>query len=177
MNLIPNIASNLSDNTCSEGLVQFISTLIASSWHPFDSNDILVFNYQAGAEFYKFIRKLVINSNASPAILLFMAYYALQIEVFAANEEDKKCILVVCMILAYKVLNDQTYSNSAWSLCSEIPLHAINSCEMQVIKCLHYNLTISTENYQAWMNMIFIRWKLMLNLIVPSEYSGETGFY
>jgi hypothetical protein len=59
--------------------------------------------------------------------------------------------LVTCLMLAHKTSNDSVYSNQYFSEILNLNLGTINACELNVLTLLEFNVNVSVEEYNAFM--------------------------
>ena len=63
-------------------------------------------------------------------------------------------LFTVSVILANKYLDDNSYSNKAWSDVTGLELRKINIMEQEFMKYVDYNLVVVRTEYSAWVNWL-----------------------
>jgi len=58
------------------------------------------------------------------------------------------------LVCASKYLEDNTFTNKAWSEISKIPLNQINTLEMGFLTILQFNVHINEQRYSQWLNYL-----------------------
>nr|CAG8512379.1 7360_t:CDS:2 [Entrophospora candida]CAG8572073.1 12038_t:CDS:2 [Entrophospora candida] len=62
-------------------------------------------------------------------------------------------MFLASLIVASKYLQDNNYSNNAWSKISGLSLKEINSIERRFLQLIVYNLYVSEEVFNNWTNL------------------------
>lgn len=72
-------------------------------------------------------------------------------------------MFLASLIVASKYLQDNNYSNNAWSKISGLSLKEINSIERRFLQLIVYNLYVSEEVFNNWTNLLNSHIKTILN--------------
>ena len=81
-------------------------------------------------------------------------------------------LFTVALVLANKYLDDNSYSNKAWSEVTGLELHKINIMELEFMKFIDYSLLVKEREYLGW-----VRWLesfisvVMEEMYVASRYT------
>jgi hypothetical protein len=70
------------------------------------------------------------------------------------NIVDMIFYLVTCLMLAHKISNDSVYSNQYFSQILNLNLGTINGCELNVLSLLQFNVNVSVEEYNAFVQFV-----------------------
>jgi hypothetical protein len=70
------------------------------------------------------------------------------------NIVDMIFYLVTCLMLAHKISNDSVYSNQYFCEILNLNLGTINGCELNVLSLLQFNVNISVEEYNAFVQFV-----------------------
>jgi hypothetical protein len=63
-------------------------------------------------------------------------------------------LFTIAVVLANKYLDDNSYSNKAWSDVTGLELRKINIMEQEFMKYIDYNLVVEEREYVAWVNWL-----------------------
>lgn len=63
-------------------------------------------------------------------------------------------LFTIAVVLANKYLDDNSYSNKAWSDVTGLELRKINVMEQEFMKYIDYNLAVDEDHYVAWVNWL-----------------------
>ncbi|KAI8812452.1 cyclin PHO80-like protein, partial [Cladochytrium replicatum] len=67
--------------------------------------------------------------------------------------EGSECRLMVCsLMLAMKVLLDNTYTNRTWNKVSKIPIEELNVMEIEFLLQLNFDLYVDEDEYFSWIH-------------------------
>jgi hypothetical protein len=70
------------------------------------------------------------------------------------NIVDMIFYLVTCLMLAHKTSNDSVYSNQYFSQILNLNLGTINACELNVLLLLQFNVNVSVEEYNGFVQFV-----------------------
>ncbi|KAJ3155253.1 hypothetical protein HDU86_004343 [Geranomyces michiganensis] len=144
-------------------LTLFISAFVHSTWHNTTLPPSPTFtNYTAH----------ILSTTALPFSVLLLSLLLVsrlkKRHPDLRGAEGSECRLLVCaLIVAMKVLLDNTYTNKTWEKVCGIPVKELNIMEMEFLAQLDFDTHVSEGEYFAWLQHI--------ELAVQSFKSGSSS--
>ncbi|KAK9719443.1 hypothetical protein K7432_004779 [Basidiobolus ranarum] len=105
------------------------------------------------AHFQDFIEQILLNSGASPSVLLLALKYiqrvtkAAQLPITGFEHH----MVVVAIMLAHKVLEDDSFTNISWSQISGINVQELTNFEHSFLIAVSFDLFVSEIEYTQWL--------------------------
>ncbi|KAI8966981.1 cyclin-domain-containing protein [Mycotypha africana] len=111
------------------------------------------------AAFKKYCRQVLTATQLSESvILLSLKYIAMLLQnspnIQGADGSEYR-LFTVALMLANKFLDDNTFTNKTWSEVSGMKVMDLNIMEIEFLDVLHFNLTISKEEYERWRTALY----------------------
>jgi hypothetical protein len=105
-----------------------------------------------------FISKTIKAVQLPEAIHFLAVYYMTQVRIKNPSVRMKPgmeyILVIACMILAQKVLDDYRWPNKAWARLTGLPLREINVMERELLGRLSYSLNVSEVEYVKWVGVL-----------------------
>ncbi|ORX93185.1 hypothetical protein K493DRAFT_302817 [Basidiobolus meristosporus CBS 931.73] len=99
------------------------------------------------------IERILHTSGVSPSVLLLALKYIQRVtknpQIRISGYERQ--LFVVAVILAHKVLEDDTYTNSSWSHISGISVSELTSFEQSFLFAIGFDLFVSEIEFTQWL--------------------------
>ncbi|ORX79703.1 hypothetical protein K493DRAFT_321007 [Basidiobolus meristosporus CBS 931.73] len=110
-------------------------------------------------EMIEFVQRLLIFTDAPSTVVFVGLNYLYRLRTSGIFTEDPACgseyrVLVVALLVASKYIEDQSYSNQSWSEVSGFDAEEVNLMEREFLTELDWNLWISPEEYEGWIEGI-----------------------
>lgn len=80
-------------------------------------------------------------------------------------------LAATALMLANKFLDDNTYTTKTWSTVTQMNLKEMRSMEVELIKCLDYDMTVRQKEYESWLEMLhgFMRARTVVTHGLPAS--------
>lgn len=111
-----------------------------------------------------FLTEILKRSRASlPIFQIALRYYltlTLKLSDGDENIDELVCIkkrFLVCLILSFKYHFDCQYSFQSWAKISGLTVKDLQRLEVQALKGLDYRLSVSSEDYESWINKLALK--------------------
>lgn len=104
-----------------------------------------------------FVKEILIRAQTTFSTLQLALLYLLRVRLALAEHRRPVCarrMFLGCLIVAYKYLQDRTYSNVAWSRITGLSVLEITAVEAEVLGYIDYRLTVSEETFKRWSLLI-----------------------
>ncbi|TPX62221.1 hypothetical protein SpCBS45565_g07067 [Spizellomyces sp. 'palustris'] len=128
----------------------FISDLIHSTWHSTTN--------PPPASFSHFTSSILKTANLPFSVVLFALLLIDRLKKrrpALRGSEGSECRLLVCaLMVAMKVLLDNTYTNRTWEKVSRIPVKELNIMEMEFLSQLNFDIHVTDDEYFLWLQHI-----------------------
>ncbi|KAJ3228471.1 hypothetical protein HK099_000026 [Clydaea vesicula] len=69
-------------------------------------------------------------------------------------KNSERSLWICCLVLANKYLDDDRFTNKAWSEVSRLPLSELNKAELQCLKILDFGLYVAEKEYTEWLDTL-----------------------
>lgn len=121
----------------SHTLAHFIACFIYSSWHGIPFSKVASSRKKSLSGFTAFVRDILKVTTLQLSVVLLSLKLVLHLKSLKPNlngAEGSEFRLLVCtLMLAMKLLVDNTYTNFTWQKVSRIPLDQINTVEVTIV--------------------------------------------
>lgn len=142
--------------------------------------------------FRKYVSQVLSSTRLPSSTILYGMYYLAQRMTdlsrqghYPSGSGQIYRMLTTALLLGSKFLDDNTFQNRSWSEVSNIPVHELNTLELEWLKSIQWDLHIDfndPEGFQLWQ----LKWKkwqarklelsmdsLRLNPLLPREPSAN----
>ena len=99
------------------------------------------------AQFRKYVSQILSSTRLpSSTIMLGMFYLARRMQIVSERGEDTRSsgmvyrMLTTCLLLGSKFLDDNTFQNRSWAEVSSIPVHDLNTMELQWLEDFNWKI-------------------------------------
>jgi hypothetical protein len=148
--------SNTILNADSEKFGQIVASLIQRLYTPEISSPAPVQTRSLPLNI--FIHKTIKAVQLPEQIHFLSVYYMTQVRIKNPSLSMKPgmeyILVIACMILAQKVLDDHRWTNQAWARLTGLPLREINVMERELLNMLSYSLNVTEKEYNDWVDVL-----------------------
>ncbi|KAJ3122782.1 hypothetical protein HK098_002473 [Nowakowskiella sp. JEL0407] len=144
----------LNHKTVSSDLSHFVAALIYTIWHKTPFVGAVALPSENVRNFAKFCDEILKATALSFSVLLLalkLIHRLLEKNPNLKGDEGSECRMLVCaLMLAMKVLMDNTYTNRTWNKVSKIPIEELNVMEIEFLVQLRFDLYVTEAEYYRW---------------------------
>ncbi|ORX82846.1 hypothetical protein K493DRAFT_307743 [Basidiobolus meristosporus CBS 931.73] len=99
-----------------------------------------------------YVEQVILNSGASPSVLLLALKYIQRITKGAhlRTIDSLHHAVVVAIMLAHKVLEDDSFTNASWSWISGIEVGELTTVEQTFLVAIGFDLFVSEVEFTQW---------------------------
>lgn len=102
-----------------------------------------------------FIKELLRRSRLSSTVLKLALFYARKLSCKILDGEEwfyknPKKIVLICIILASKFLQDKNFSMKGWSKISGLSAADLSRSELRLLGLLEFNIYVGVEEFATW---------------------------
>ncbi|KAI9142176.1 cyclin-domain-containing protein [Paraphysoderma sedebokerense] len=139
-----------SDPASLHTLAGFTASVTYSIWH----STQLSTTAATPQAFYDFCTKILRMTELSHSVIMLATHYIFKLkQIVQSNAQlgSEFRILAAGLIIATKVLEDNTYSNKSWSIVTGISVQELLVMELEMMKLLNFDLQLSAMEYRNWL--------------------------
>ncbi|KAK9760871.1 hypothetical protein K7432_014679 [Basidiobolus ranarum] len=148
-------------------IATFATNMVTHMWHRKVESSQLDIRFRASIE------QVLLNSGASPSVLLLALKY---IQRVTKNTQIQitgfeRHMFVVAIILAHKMLEDDTFTNTSWSRIYGINFSELNTFEHSFFFSIGFDLFVSEIEFTQWLLYAeqYLRHSKQDNGIAPAQ--------
>eukprot|EP01134_Creolimax_fragrantissima_P005943 CFRG5943T1 len=101
----------------------------------------------------QFAKHLLHRADLSRSVyIVALIYYRRtvgKIQSYGESKNCRKCLILGCIVLACKYVEDLTYLNKAWAYWGDVTISHLNAVEHWILQVMGFNVTVTLSEFQA----------------------------